>query len=291
MDAVDTSKTHRLYMVLKEGIISGALATGQRLPSEPELAIAHGVSRVTVRRSLDGLERDRLIRRQPGAGTFILGVDPHKAVVADLSNMLAHLVAMGRATRVKLLEFDYDNPAPAIAAALLLNPGERTQRSVRVRYLDDVPFSHLVTHVPERIGVTYTEADLTTTPLLCLLERSGVVADRATQNITATLAGPQISQILGVEIGSPLISLNRVVFDAEGRGVEHLSALYRPDVHSFEMELTRTGRGADRRWSPVSKAAGNVVTERALGRQPKVSSHSQASPRPFKKPSSPRSTP
>ncbi len=283
MDAVDTSKTHRLYMILKEGIVSGTLATGQRLPSEPDLAIAHGVSRVTVRRALDGLERDRLIRRQAGAGTFILGVDPHKAVVADLSNMLAHLVAMGRATRVNLLEFDYVDPAPAIAEALLMKAGERAQRSVRVRYLDDVPFSHLVTHVPERIGVTYTGADLATIPLLVLLERSGVLADRAIQNISATLAGPQMSQLLGVEIGSPLISLTRIVFDTDGRGVEHLSALYRPDVHSFEMELTRTGRGVDRRWSPVSKALGSAARPQAR--------HGQSLSNPSSKPANPRRTP
>jgi GntR family transcriptional regulator len=254
MDAIDTSKTHRLYLLLKEQIVSGSLTTGQRLPSEPDLAIAHQLSRVTVRRALDGLERDRLIRRQPGAGTFVLGVDPHKAVVADLSNMLAHLVAMGRATRVSLLEFGYAVPQASIAEALLMAPGERAQHSTRVRYLEDVPFSHLITHVPERIGITYTEEDLATTPLLALLERSGVVAGRAMQTISATLAGPQMAELLRVEIGSPLLSLTRVVFDNDGRGVEHLCALYRPDVHRFEMELTRTGRGADRRWSPIARA-------------------------------------
>jgi GntR family transcriptional regulator len=46
--------------------------------------------------------------------------------------------------------------------------------------------------------------------------------------------------------------MTRVVYDDHGRGVEYLSALYRPDLHSFQMEMTRTGIGAERRWSPVS---------------------------------------
>ena len=252
MDAIETSKTHRLYLLLKDRITSGALGPGQRLPSEPNLAATHGLSRVTIRRALDGLARDGLITRQPGAGTFVNGAKTHAPLVANLSDLMGHLVAMGRATRVKLLSFDYVDPAPAVAAELRLEPGERTQLCVRVRYLDDKPFSHLTTHVPERIGATYCEADLARTPLLALLERSGVVADRAGQTISATLAGPETAAALDVEIGSALISLTRVVVDAEGCGIEHLSALYRPDMHAFHMDMLRTGDGANRHWRPTA---------------------------------------
>lgn len=255
MVATEPSKTQRIYLLLKEQILKGVVAAGQRLPSEPQLASAHRLSRVTIRRALEGLERDGLIRRRPGAGTFVLDNSSRKGVVGDLSNMLAHLVAMGRATRAKLLDFSYGLPPQKIAEELKLEPGERVQHSIRVRLIDETPFSHLTTYVPERIGVTYSETDLASTPLLSLLERSGVVADRANQTISATLAGPEIAEILQVEIGSPLIAMTRVVLDEQGHGVEYLSALYRPDLHSFQMEMTRTGIGAERQWSPVSSVS------------------------------------
>ncbi len=253
MDAIDTSKTHRFYLLLKERITSGALAPGQRLPSEPALAEAHRLSRVTVRRALDGLEREGLVRRRPGNGTFVQGASPKPAVVGDLSNMLRGLVAMGRDTRVRLLAFSYGVPPPAVAQALRLEAGERTQHSLRVRYLDDRPFSYLSTHVPERIGVTYSEADLAATPLLSLLERSGVVADRAEQTISATLAGPRPRGARSRDrLGAALSHPRRA--RRGGRGVEHLSALYRPDIHAFHMELTRTGESGDRHWRPATGA-------------------------------------
>ena len=87
--------------------------------------------------------------------------------------------------------------------------------------------------------------------MLGLLERSGVVADRATQTMTATLAGPDVAEALEVEIGAPLLSLTRVVHDRDGQGVEHLHALYRPDRFTFQMELLRTGRLGSRRWRPL----------------------------------------
>lgn len=260
MDAIETSKTHRLYLLLKERITSGALPPGFRLPSEPSLATAHGLSRVTIRRALDGLAREGLIRRQAGSGTFVSRQIAKAPVVADLSNMLAHLVAMGRATRVKLLSFAYVVPSAAIADALKLTSGERAQASVRVRYLDDKPLSYLVTHVPETIGVTYSEDDLASRPLLELLERSGVVAEKADQTISATLAGPITAEALGVEIGSALISLTRVVFGSDGRGIEHLAALYRPDMHAFQMEMLRAGDNTNRHWRPLAGSAAASLT-------------------------------
>jgi GntR family transcriptional regulator len=253
--SLEPTKSRRLYLLLREQLLSGAVEPGGQLPSEPELAARHAVSRVTVRRALDGLEQDGLIRRQPGAGTFALGPGVPRTILADLNNMLAQIEEMGRTTRVRLLSFGYGRPPPAIAAALKLEPAERTQRSVRVRLIDEQPFSHLVTHVPERIGGTYSDAELATTPLLSLLERSGVRVERAAQTITASLAGPEVADALGLDVGAPVLALTRVVFDAHGKGVEHLAATYRPDRYMFQMELVRTGQGADRFWHPVARGA------------------------------------
>lgn len=252
MDAVvEPLKARRIYLLLRDRIVSGEIGSGARLPGEPSLAAEHGVSRVTVRRALDTLATEGLIVRKPGSGTFVRGANGLKPITADLANVLVHLIDMGRRTDVRLLAFAYVLPPEAIAKALGLESGERTQRSVRVRLIDGAPFSYLTTHVPERIGLTYSEADLAAAPLLGLLERSGIVASRASQTIGATLAGPDAAQALGLDIGSPLLTLTRVVYDASGGGVEHLHALYRPDRYSFRMDLMRTGAADERRWRPI----------------------------------------
>ena len=222
-------------------------------------------SRVTVRSALAELEKQGLITRRQGAGTFVVegGAKP---IVADLSNVLANIVAMGRETAVRLLEFGYRDPPAAIAQALKLATGEKTQFSVRVRLIDGQPFAHLSTHVPEKIGVTYTEADLATRPLLALLERSGVQIERATQEITAVLASPEVAGLLDVDVGSALIGMKRTVFAADGSGVEYLSALYRPDRYALNMEMVRTGDTPDRRWATVLPQANRRSARRPAGR-------------------------
>lgn len=244
-------KAHSLYLLLRERILSGEVGPEGRLPSEPALAQEHGVSRVTVRRALDRLAGDGMIERRPGSGTFVSGGKTLMPVVADFSNALTYLVEMGRKTGVRLISFGYVAATPTMAEELRLDAHERLQRSVRVRLIDGQPFSYLVTHVPERIGISYSEADLASTPLLELLERSGIVAERARQTIGATLASPDVAAALDLDIGAALIAMTRVVFDPSGRGIEHLQAFYRPDRYSFHMELERTGADGARRWMPA----------------------------------------
>ena len=250
--AVEPFKARRIYLLLRERIGGGALPAGSRLPGEPELAAAHGVARVTIRRALDQLSREGLVERRPGVGTFVRGAEALPPTAVDFADVFSHLKEMGRRTEVRLLAFGYVMPPPAVAAALGLAEGEAVQRAMRVRRMAGGPFSHLTTHVPGAIGRTYSEAELASRPLLALLERSGHRIARATQTIGATLAGPEMAEALEVDIGAPLITMTQLVQDEAGRPVEHLHALYRPDRFSFEMQMRRTGADDDRRWSPMA---------------------------------------
>ena len=149
---------------------------------------------------------------------------------------------MGERTTSRLVVFAYVPAAKPIAEALGLAPDEEAQRSVRIRSVDGMPFSYLTAHVPARIGKTFSKQELAARPLLALLERSGVVIERAWQRIGAVLATPDTARALKITAGAPLTELVRVVYDREGRGVEHLHALYRPDRYQLEMELVRSGK-------------------------------------------------
>jgi len=161
---------------------------------------------------------------------------------------------MGRRTAVKLVSFDYVPADGAVARALGVAPDALLQRSVRVRSVDGVPFSYLTTHVPESVSVTFTKQELASRPLLELLERAGVKAERARQRISASLASSEVADALDVRPGSPLVELVRVVSDQDGRGVEHLHALYRPDRYALEFDLVRSGSAAAKGWAPVMRA-------------------------------------
>ena len=244
-------KARRVYLLLRDEITAGRLAPGSALPSEQRLAERHGVSRVTVRRALETLAAGGLIEKRAGAGSVVRAAPDDTAIAADMTTLIPQIVAIGRDTTARLLSFSYARAPAAVAAALGLEAAEKVQTAVRVRLVGETPFSHLTTHVPEDIARNYSEADLATTPLYKLLERGGVRVHAASQSVTATLAAPDVAEALGVSVGSALLALTRVVRDDAGRGVEYLSALYRPDMFRLEMQLARVGDEGARHWEPV----------------------------------------
>lgn len=272
-DWLGEAKAKQVYLILRDRILSGVFGFDARLPTENELADYYGVSRVTVRRALGELQRERLIERRRSVGTRVIYRPTPAPMTADIAGVLANLADMGRRTAVKLLSFDYVPAAGPVAQALGVGPDQMLQRSVRVRAVDHVPFSYLTTHVPESVAVTFSKQELAARPLLELLERAGVKVERARQRISAGLATPDVAEALEVRAGSPLIELVRVVSDQSGRAVEHLHALYRPDRYAFEMDLVRSGATEAETWSPVvRKRASNRddVRREDLRRQKKA---------------------
>lgn len=261
-DWLGEAKAKQVYLILRDRILSGAIALGAKLPTEHELAAVHGVSRVTVRRALGELARERLIERRRSAGTRVIYRPALAPMISDISGMLASLADMGRRTTVKLLSFDYVRAEGGVAEALGVSSDQMLQRSVRVRSVDGEPFSYLTTFVPERISLTFTRQELASRPLLDLLERAGVKVERARQRISAALATPDVAKALDVRTGMPVIELTRVVYDRSGRGVEHLYALYRPDRYAFEIDLVRSGT-RNRVWSPIVRRSDKAADKAA----------------------------
>ncbi len=77
-DAIEGRETgqpkYRLILeALKEGIVSGEYAPGDRLPSEADLVRRFGVSRMTIVKAFKELEALGLVSRRVGSGTYAKG--------------------------------------------------------------------------------------------------------------------------------------------------------------------------------------------------------------------------
>jgi GntR family transcriptional regulator len=238
-DEALSPKHHQVYLVLCQQIRDGAYSHDAPMPGELALAQQFGVSRITIRKALDRLEREGSIDRQRGRGTFVRPDFADSPVNASLSGSIENLIAMGLKTEVRVISFGYVPASAEVAEMLGIAPGATVQKAVRVRSLDGLPFSHLTTYVPEEIGRTYDAEALAVHPLLVLLERAGVNIRRAQQTITAKLAAPNVAELLEVEPGVALLCIGRVVRDDNDRAVEFITGLYRPDTYEHRMSIDR----------------------------------------------------
>ena len=239
-------KYHQVYLVLRQHLDEGRYAAG--LPGELSLTREFGVARVTVRRALEQLAIEGRITRSPGRGTAVVAAAAAAEAPTPLTGLLENIVHMSLRTTVQVLDCQLLSAPEAVARRLELDSGALVQRAVRVRSTRDGPLSHITTHVPAELARRFGRRELARKPILLLLEASGVVIGRAVQTVTARLADTQVAPLLAVDVGSPLLAVDRLVRDADDRPVQWLQGLYRPDRYQYEMQLSRVGNVDAKVW-------------------------------------------
>lgn len=246
---------HQLYLLFRHRILSGDLVFGDLLPSEENLATEYGVSRITAKRSMNELAEEGLVKRNRGRGTSVSYKLSKQSDDGGLSGLVENLVAIIDSTNVDVISFGYVPATAEIAKLLQLEPGALVQKAERRRSKADGPFSFMITHLPEDIGKTFDQSDLSQKPILQLIEESGCEIAEAKQTVSATSALPIAAKVLNVPVGSALLKIERTVFDETGRPVQLIEVLYRPEMYHFEMNLKRVAQDAGNKWFSVDTRA------------------------------------
>jgi GntR family transcriptional regulator len=236
---------HQIYLLLRDEIISGQRPFGTLVPTEQELSRIYGVSRITTRRALDELAQNRLVARKRRVGTRVMFQPPSPPIEASIEQSVESLLTFGRRTKAKLVELGEEEAAAPVTNSLNLKSHEKVIRAVRVRWLDDQPLGCVVSYVPSRLGVTFTRAELESTPMLDLLERAGQKLRTAAQTISATAADAALAEMLDVEIRAPILRIGRTVFNPAGEAILYTLAQYRSDRYQIRLDLHSFGQSPE----------------------------------------------
>ena len=194
---------------------------GDLIPSETELAVAHGVAIGTVRKAIDQLVADGVLERQQGRGTFVRRARFNSSLFRFFrfqSEAGERRIPQSRILSRKVLA------APsAVASVLRLPQGEPVISLSRLRLIDGEPllaeeiwlqrsrFEILLALQPEDFG-----------DLLYPLyeERCSQVVVSADENLTVETATAMQARLLRLEAGAPLIVIERLAFDLERHPIE-----------------------------------------------------------------------
>ncbi len=237
------SLRHSVAKALRERIVAHKLGPGDRLPSEPELALSLGVSRSTLRAGIALLEEDGLVRRLHGSGTYVA----HRPGVRnDLSrnfSVSAMIAAMG----VQPGSVDERSAAelapPHVAAALGVRAGTPVSALRRVRTADG-----------RRVvdSTDWCRTDVISPEAICELEQGSIYAALAERGMpvhqgiatmTPDVAMGEVAQRLGVPKGALLLTLFQV--DSTADGIVVLVSQEHHLADAFEITVYRRGPGDD----------------------------------------------
>ena len=245
----------RVYQALRDEILSDRYPAGGPLPSEYMLEQRFLVSRITVRRALEELERAGLIERSQGRNATVLQRPP--PLVVDVGQAMASAMAEAADTRPRILSFRWIRPEEELADSLRVASESRVLWVTRLRCRLGQPVSHTSVHMPEHIGREMSEEVLDQLPLVDVLKSHGYVADSADQLLSAAPAPPGIAKLLDLSAGAPIFSLRRLMRDAEGQPILLLHASMRWDRFNYRLSLRQTKPAWEADGAPDGTAAGD----------------------------------
>ena len=223
---------------LRDQIKTGVLKPGQRLPSEDELAVQFGVSRMTVRQGVSDLTDEGLLYRRRGIGTFVTQFHVERDH-NKLTDFFETARAEGFEAEVKLLSREVVPAKLMIANALALQENEPVIRIKTLRLANDVPVTVYDEYVPYKLCHELLTEDLQSRPAWQILEQHGLVIKRAVQKIEARSANEDVAGLLNIEEDSPILFKNRVIYADDGTPVEVILCHNHGNIYSAKMILVR----------------------------------------------------
>lgn len=236
-----TSLSGEVRHQLQAELTDGTYAIGEKLPSEPDLAETYAVSRATLREILSVLERDGLVRRAHGVGTFVTAPERrlHSALNLDVG-VTEGLSASGVPTEVRLLG-QVDQPIPGWMANKLGVPESASGLRVeRIVFVVGEPAVHVIDVIPGSVlesagnpaysgGSVYAFLEST-----CQLQLHGGLVD-----IVPVLPTPQLAKHLNCARSVPLLRLEQTEHDTTGRAVLFSQEHYLPGVITMTVHRER----------------------------------------------------
>ncbi|GAB3486407.1 GntR family transcriptional regulator [Nocardiopsis coralliicola] len=235
-------KYAQLRDVLVDWIAEAGLGVDDPIPSERELGRQYGLSRMTVRQTIDAMVAEGKLYRVPGKGTFVSR--PKIEMPLELASFTEDMRARGFTPGARDLSRRTAPAGPHIARTLDVAPGTPVHHIERLRTADGEPMAVERTALPLSLLPGLEDAPLTGRSLYRVLEEEyGVLLDSGEQTIEAGLCDHADAKLLGLAPGSPVLSMQRRSF-SNGTCIESAVSRYRADRYQLHSRLAPRRNGA-----------------------------------------------
>lgn len=224
--------------LIMQGLASGEWRPGEAIPSEAELAVRFNVSQGTVRKAIDEMAAENLVVRKQGKGTYVASHNDPRAffrflrVVPDEGG-----VAVPQSVPLECWRAKAGHEAARILDIPLGSPINIVRRLLK---FDGKPVVLDEIYLPGEVfqGLTLEVLQNNQDSLYTLFEtRFGVRMIRAEERIRAVAADRASAELLNVDEGSPLLSVERVTYTYGEKPVEWRRGLYSTAEHYYLNEL------------------------------------------------------
>jgi GntR family transcriptional regulator len=241
---IDRSSPVPLYFqlarIIEEEIVNGRWKPGDQLVSEPAMGEHFGVSRSVIRQMLDRLERDGIVQRRKGHGTFVLG-PPQSAWRLQSSDgfFQEEVSRQGRTVESRIVRNERGELPNWAADALelpLASPGVTLER---LRSVDGQVAIYAINHLADEMAETVLSLGPDDSLYERLEQEHGRRVHTGRRVVEAVAAQGKLANLLELEAGAPLVYIESISLDEDDRPFDAFQAWLRTDRLRIAIEVSR----------------------------------------------------
>jgi GntR family transcriptional regulator len=221
----------KIQNAIRKRIEDSKLHPGDAVASERELARIHKVSLMTARHALAGLEREGVVERRRGAGTFVASPKIHFNKLMSYSEQMS---SRGLAPRSRILAAKVISHEAEVAARLGLPATSQLVKIERLQQTGEDPFALETCYLPADDYPGLVSVSLGRVSLFATLEHDyGVELAYADEEVDATAADAHIADLLGVARGASVMRIRQVIYSSKGKAIIYGVGFYRSERHTL----------------------------------------------------------
>jgi len=228
----------QIKVLLTQSLISGEWHPGQMIPSEIELAARYKVSQGTVRKAIDTLASENILIRRQGKGTFVA---THKEDKIKLRFLRLTAANGQKETLSNSLISCKKTKADARKANILeLKAGATLIEIKRLLSFSGRPliYDHIAIPATSFKGLNADRIEEKNGSMYSMYETEfGIRMIRAEERLTAVAAVEEVAEALHLDVGFPLLSIERVSYTYGDKPMEWRLGLCLTDDHHYMSEL------------------------------------------------------
>lgn len=230
---------------IRSKIASGEFPAGIRMPTEADLRELYGVSRHTVRAALKQIVADGLVDQVQGSGTYVrrhpLSDGGYTRSIGSMDDL-----TMWPGTQIEVIEPFRTRVDPSIAARMKL-PYVEVDTAILRRMFDNRPFAVTRHHVRPELGEKFRNHGLGNLGAGTVIGATEPFLEHpiagVQQQINAIAAPGDICGQIGVDENQPILLVERLYYDTQGKFIEFTESHFNPRLYAFRLDLRRKGRG------------------------------------------------
>lgn len=224
---------------LRDNIKIGKWKEGDKIPTEKDLCDIYNVSRITIRKAIDELVKEKLLYRERPKGTFVTPFEDTSDNFTLVKGFTEEMKEMGKKARTLEVELEIAQANKKLALYLNAEIGDKILIMRRIRGDDEKAFAYFVTHIKYEEKFSLNPKDYYGS-FYAYLKQLGISVNQEREVVEAILPDPKVKNALKIHGNTPVLKRTRFTSCKKEDFYEYTECFYVGHLYKYYLDFSHS---------------------------------------------------